>query len=147
MAKKFAATLIAGLCFCVAAMAAPSTTGIVATPPQPSWAMLSLDQKIALSPLGNEWDGLDNVQRKKWLYIAERYKRMTPAERERLQDRMRDWALLTPQQRLAAREKFKEFNELPPEEKETVKQKWQEYRQQRDAVNAPAAPANTEGTQ
>lgn len=140
MAKKLAAALIAGFCIGTGALAAPSATGVVATPPQPSWMMLSLEQKIALSPLGNEWDNLDNAQRKKWLYIAERFKQMPPAERERLQDKMRDWALLTPQQRLAAREKFKEFNELPPEKKEAVKQKWQEYRQQREAGTQPPAP-------
>ena len=132
MAKKLARALIAALCIGAAAHATPTSTAVIATPPQPSWANLSVEQKTILSPLGNEWDRLDNTRRKKWLAIAERYKRMTPAEQTRLQDKMRDWAMLSPEQRLAARERFKEFNQLPPEERENVKQKWQEYRQQKD---------------
>ena len=150
MAKKLAGALIAGICIGAAAHAAPSSSEIIATPPQPSWASLSVEQKTILSPLGNEWDKLDNTRRKKWLSIAERYKRMTPVEQERLQDKMRDWAMLTPEQRLAARERFVEFNQLPPAEKENVKQKWQEYRQikeeekRRAAEPEPAPPAPAE---
>ncbi len=151
MAKKLAGALIAALCIGAAAHATPTSTAVIATPPQPSWANLSVEQKTILSPLGNEWDRLDNTRRKKWLAIAERYKRMTPAEQTRLQDKMRDWAMLSPEQRLAARERFKEFNQLPPEERENVKQKWQEYRQQKDEeqrrkaepAGGDTVPANT----
>ena len=107
--------------------AEPPTTAVIGTPPQPGWSLLNPQQKTILAPLAAEWDKLDNVRRKKWLGIAERYPAMKPEEQQRVQDRMREWATLTPEQRAKARDTYKEFNQLPPEQKQTVKQKWEAY--------------------
>ncbi len=70
---------------------------------------------------------MENVRRKKWLGIAERYPTMKPEEQVRMQERMREWARLTPEQRAKVRDTYKDFNQLPPEQKQTVKQKWEAY--------------------
>lgn len=103
------------------------TTAIIGTPPQPGWNLLSTQQKIILAPLASEWDKMENIRRKKWLGIAERFPKMTPDEQARVQLRMREWASLTPQQRSKARDSYKEFNQLAPEKKQALKQKWEAY--------------------
>lgn len=113
------------LCLALAApvYAAPPTSVIIGTPPQPTWSQLTPQQKSALAPLVKDWDNMENVRRKKWLGIAERYPTMKPEE----QVRMREWARLTPEQRAKVRDTYKDFNQLPPEQKQTVKQKWEAY--------------------
>ena len=106
-------------------IATPAVAAV--TPSQPTWAQLTPAQKQILAPLASDWDKLDNVRRKKWLGIVERYGRMSPQEQERVQDRMRAWVRLTPQERRDARSKFNTLQQLPPEKKEVVLQKWQEY--------------------
>lgn len=138
------------------AWADPPTTAIIGTPPQPNWNQLNVDQKVVLAPLGNEWDQMEHVRRKKWLLIAERFSKMKPDEQRRVQDRMREWALMTPEQRNKVRDSYKEFAQLPPEQKQAVKQKWETYsslpeeekakakeaaKANRDAANAGTPPA------
>lgn len=128
MAKR---RLLAGLILSIAlggpVHAQAPTTAIIGTPPQPGWSLLSTQQKIILAPLAGEWDSMENIRRKKWLGIAERFPRMTPDEQARVQLRMREWAGLTPQQRSKARDSYKEFNQLAPEKKQALKQKWEAY--------------------
>ena len=122
---------IGGIILCLAltapVAAQPPTTVVIGTPPQPGWSLLSTQQQSILAPLAAEWDKLDNIRRKKWLGIAERYPAMKPEEQRRMQDRMREWASLTPEQRAKARDSYKEFNQLPLEQKQAVKQKWEAY--------------------
>ncbi len=70
---------------------------------------------------------MENVRRKKWLGIADRYPIMKSDEQQRMQDRMREWASLTPEQRSKVRDTYKDFNQLPAEQKKLVKQKWEAY--------------------
>jgi hypothetical protein len=93
----------------------------------PSWLQLSSEQQQVLAPLSTEWDKLDDFGRKKWLGIAKRFPAMKPDEQQRVQARMREWAMLTPQQRRLARENFKNIEKLPPEKKQTVRENWDEY--------------------
>lgn len=103
------------------------TTAVIGTPPQPGWSLLSTQQKIILAPLASEWDKLENIRRKKWLGIAERFPKMSQEEQSRVQVRMHEWAKLTPEQRAKARDSYKEFNQLTPEKKQALKQKWEAY--------------------
>lgn len=107
--------------------AQPPTTAVIGTPPQPGWNVLNAQQKAILTPLAAEWDKMDNVRRKKWLGIAERYPGIKPEEQRRIQERMREWASLSPEQRAKVRDSYREFNQLPSEQKQTVKQKWEAY--------------------
>mgnify|MGYP000854583980 CR=1 FL=1 len=124
MVKKLAGVVALALCLSAPIQAATNPV-VIATPPQPTWTALSQEQQAILAPLAP----MENYRRKKWLGIAQRYKSMSPAEQQRLQEKMQDWARLTPQQRLEAREKYKEFSQMAPEEKAAVKQKWQDYKQ------------------
>lgn len=125
--RRHISAVILGLVLAAPLAAQPPTTAVIGTPPQPGWSLLSAQQKATLAPLARDWDDLDNIRRKKWLGIAERYPRMNPEEQRRMQDRMREWASLTPEQRAKARDSYKEFNQLPLEQKQAVKQKWEAY--------------------
>lgn len=125
--RRYIGGVILSLALAGPLAAQPPTTAVIGTPPQPGWSLLSTQQKAVLTPLAMEWDKLDNIHRKKWLGIAERYPTMNPDEQRRVQDRMREWATLTPEQRAKVRDSYKEFNQLPSEQKQTVKQKWEAY--------------------
>jgi len=119
--------VILSLLLANALAAEPPTTAVIGTPPQPGWNSLSTQQKIILGPLAGEWDKMENIRRKKWVGIADRYPVLTPDEQRRMKDRMREWANLTPEQRAKARDGYKEFNQLPAEQKQVVMQKWEAY--------------------
>lgn len=125
--RRFFAGLTLSLALAGPLQAAPPTTAILGTPPQPGWGLLSTQQKIILAPLVGEWDQMENIRRKKWLGIAERFPKMTADEQARVQDRMREWASLTPDQRSKVRGSYKEFNQLDTEKKLAVKKKWEAY--------------------
>jgi hypothetical protein len=117
------------LCFALTTVIAvePPTTAVIGTPPQPSWSQLKPQQKDILAPLSGDWDKMDSIHRKKWLGIADRYPGMKAEERQRMQDRMREWAGLSPEQRAKVRSSYKDFNQLPAEQKQLIKQKWDAY--------------------
>ncbi|MGB2904367.1 MAG: DUF3106 domain-containing protein [Candidatus Dechloromonas phosphoritropha] len=125
--RRHISAVILGLVLAAPLAAQPPTTAVIGTPPQPGWSLLSAQQKATLAPLARDWDDLDNIRRKKWLGIAERYPAMKPDEQRRMQERMREWANLTPEQRAKVRDTYKEFNQLPSEQKQTVKQKWEAF--------------------
>lgn len=123
---------LGGVILCLALIASTAaadlpTTVIIGTLPQPAWSELTTQQKIILAPLANEWEKIENVRKKKWLGIADRYPSMKSDEQLRTQERMREWARLTPDQRAKVRDTYKDFNQLPPEQKRVVKQKWEAY--------------------
>ena len=97
---------------------------------EPVWEELKSQQKEALAPLEQEWNGMDSVKKKKWLGIAKRYPHMTPEEQHRTQLQMRDWYSLTPEQRELVREKYKTIKKLPPEKRQEIKRKWREHEHQ-----------------
>ena len=125
--KSVRTGLIIGLAMAGPLHAEPPTTAVLGTPPQPGWSLLSTPQKIILAPLAGDWDQMDNLRRKKWLGIAERFPKMTPDEQGRIQERMREWAALTPAQRAKVRDSYKEFNQLDADKKKAVKDKWTAY--------------------
>ncbi len=100
-----------------------------ATLEKPLWAELSAAQKLALSPLQHEWDGMPGLRKKKWLEIAQRYATLKPEEQARMQERMREWVKLTPEQRMAARENYAKTHKLNAEQKSV---QWQQYQQLSD---------------
>lgn len=116
-----------GLLLNIAIAAEPPTTAVIGTPPQPAWAQLNTQQKAILAPLAKDWDSLENIRKKKWLGIAERYPAMKQDDQQRMQDRMREWVGLSPTERSKVRDTYKDFKQLPAEQKQVVKQKWQAY--------------------
>ena len=99
--RRFLGRLTLLLALSLPAQAQVPATAVIGTPPQPGWSQLTAPQKAVLAPLARDWDGLDNIQRRKWLGIVERYPGMKPEEQQRMQERMREWAALTPEQRAA----------------------------------------------
>ena len=80
------------------------------TPPRPAadatlsgtaWPALTSQQQSALAPLKSDWHNIDATRRQKWLEIAARLQSLPPAERQRIQDRMSEWARMTPDERVA----------------------------------------------
>lgn len=126
-ARRLIVGLIIGLALAGPLRAEPPATAVLGTPPQPGWSLLSTPQKIILAPLAGDWDQMDNLRRKKWLGIAERFPKMSPDEQRRIQARMSEWAALTPAQRAKVRDSYKEFNQLDADKKKAVKDKWTAY--------------------
>lgn len=156
MAETRLAAVIFASILATSGWASTSSPSLVATPPQPIWSELTVQQKIILAPLSNDWDSLAYYRQKKWLGIAARFPSMKPEEQRRIQVQMQKWGKLTPEQRQLARENFITANQLPPEKKQELKLKWEEYsnlpedikdklKQQaaRDALPKPNRPTAT----
>lgn len=96
---------------------------------KPYWSSLSPQQKLTLAPLASEWDKMDEIHKRKWLEIANKYASMKPDEQVRVRERMQAWVKLTPEQRMQARENFASTKQIKPEQKSA---QWQEYQQLSD---------------
>ena len=135
MAKKHGAAIILsifgtiGSCAPISAWAAAPIPSLMATAPQPSWSELTVEQKIVLAPLSDDWDSLESYRQKKWLSIAARFASMSALEQGRIQSQMQTWGKLAPDERELARRNFLTANQLPSEEKQALRQKWLEYSQ------------------
>ena len=127
MAKKYLAAVALSIFLTVSGWAATPSPSLIATASQPMWSELSVQQKIILAPLSDDWDSMESFRQKKWLGIIDRFSAMTPAEQRRVQGQMQEWGKLTAEQRQLARENFKTVNQLPVEKKQELKQKWEEY--------------------
>jgi hypothetical protein len=139
---KTLVALITSLCIAFSAVAAQSKPEAKKVA-KPAWTELTPAQQQVLAPVQGEWEQLDTTRRKKWVSIANRYPTMKPAEQERLQKRMQEWAKLTPAERKVAREKYQTLKKQPPQKRDEVKRRWEEYEQSRTPAPAPA-PVNIE---
>src|SRR5450830_887411 len=113
-----------------AATPAPSTPtpSKVAKKPdsKPTWNELTPAQQHALAPLAGEWNKMEFNRKEKWLVIGNKFATMTPAEQDRMQERMRDWIKLTPAQRRSVRESYTRARKLDADKKSA---QWKEYQQ------------------
>ena len=91
-----------------------------------AWQDLTPAEQEALTPLAGEWAKLDTTRKTKWLVIADRFPQMQEAERQRTQDRMREWVRLTPDQRRVARDTYLRAHALPPEKRAELLAKYQQ---------------------
>jgi hypothetical protein len=127
MAKTRLVAIIVACLFATSGWSETTSPSLVATAPQPKWSDLTVQQKIVLAPLADDWDSLEYYRQKKWLGIVARFPVMAPEEQRRIQGQMQEWGKLTSEQRQMARENFKAANQLPAEKKQELKQKWEEY--------------------
>ncbi|BDB23569.1 hypothetical protein Tamer19_64840 [Cupriavidus sp. TA19] len=130
--RRLAALLLAmsgaatGWCLLPAAAHAQAASGAsAAASARPAWSELSPVNQRILAPLQPLWDTLPELNRRKWLRIAERYPKFSPAEQARLQTRMDEWVKMTPQQRRLARENYQITRALPAEKKAEAWDKYQ----------------------
>lgn len=108
----------------------------------PGWASLSAQQRSVLAPLQRDWHSIDASRRAKWLEVAARFPAMPAEERQRVQERMADWARMTPSERGRARLTFQESKQLTREQKQ---ERWEAYQalpdEERQALAERARPA------
>ena len=103
--------------------ARPTLSAPVA-PVRPAWTELTKAQQQALLPLSTRWSEISEAQRRKWIALSQNFDRLLPDEREKLHNRMTDWASLSVQQRNQARLNFAATNKLAPDDK---KAQWEAY--------------------
>lgn len=113
-------------CCTLVSLAQPATGPTPAAQPQGSgdWKHLKAHEKRALAPLATEWGQLTEVQRGKWLLIAQQFDQLPATEQQVMQQRMKSWVALSPAKRNQARLNFNLLQNLPKEEK---KSRWDEY--------------------
>ncbi len=108
----------------------------------PGWATLSVQQRQVLGPLQRDWHTIDAPRKAKWLEVAARFPSMPAEERQRVQERMADWARMTPAERGRARLTFQESKQLTREQKQ---ERWEAYKalpdDKRQALAERAKPA------
>jgi len=108
----------------------------------PRWQVLKPAEQQALSPLQKEWAGIGAERKKKWLEVAARLPSLSQGERERIQERMAEWARLSPEERGRARLQFQEVRQLSPQDRQ---ERWEAYRalpeDQKKALAAKASSA------
>lgn len=89
-----------------------------------NWASLSTAQRAALAPLEKEWPKLDGNSQEKWLALANRFPSMSPADRERVQTRMTEWAHTPAAERGKARLRYQRAKDISPQERQA---QWAAY--------------------
>jgi len=94
----------------------PARSAPVATVSGPAWS--------ELSPLKKDWSQIDATRKQKWLEIAARFPSMPAEERQRIQDRMNEWARMTPDERGRARLQFQEARQISPQQRQ---ERWDAY--------------------
>ena len=133
---------------CSASVSAVQAVGAASGQDGMSWQKLSGEQREALAPLQNEWPGLDAQRKQKWLEIADRYKKLSPAERSRISQRMTEWSRLTPAERGEVRLRYEEAKQLPENDRSA---RWRDYQNLSDqeksrlAEQAASSAAPTAG--
>jgi len=90
----------------------------------PGWGSLTNEQRTVLAPLQSDWASIDAPRKTKWLDLAARYPKMPPADQQRMQARMSEWARMTPQDRAQARLNFQQAKQLPNQDRQD---QWQAY--------------------
>lgn len=93
---------------------------------RPAWNDLTPSQREALAPLEGRWSGFDSARRKKWLEVAERYPSLSDEGKQRLHERMGEFADMSSQQRRTARENFKRAYELPADQRQALIQEYKD---------------------
>ncbi len=102
----------------------PSGPPTAANASGPPWVALTPAQQSALAPLKKDWQAIDATRKQKWLEIAARLPSLPPEERQRIQERMTEWARMTPEERGRARLQFQEARQISPQERQA---RWDAY--------------------
>lgn len=102
----------------------------------PAWIELDPQQRQSLQPLQKDWVNFDTASKRKWIELAARVPSMSPEERDRVQQRMREWAELSVAQRRQARIAFQDTRKLGAGDE--LPTRWQQYQElsaeQREAL-------------
>lgn len=136
---------IAALAVAIAGLARAAEAPPVDRPP--TWASLTPQQRQVLAPLQRDWTTIDAERKQKWIEVARRFPAMPDAERQRVQERMAEWARLTPAERGRARLQFQQSRQIPAEDRQA---RWEAYKalpdEQRQELARRAKPASAPGS-
>ncbi|QWD95754.1 DUF3106 domain-containing protein [Polynucleobacter sp. MG-6-Vaara-E2] len=132
------------------------TTAIPLKAPDGTWDGLNPAQQKILAPLESDWDYMLPDSRKKWIYIANFYPKMSAQDQERLQSRMTSWSNLSQKDRRIARENYLASLKFPAEKKAEAWSAYQklsdeqkkkladmEAKKKPNAINAPTLQQHT----
>jgi hypothetical protein len=124
--------------------------------PDGTWEGLSPAQQKVLAPLESDWDYMLPDSRKKWIYVANIYPKMSTSDQERLQSRMTSWSNLSQKDRRIARENYLISLKFPAEKKAEAWSAYQklsdeqkkklaemEAKKKPNAINAPTLQQHT----
>ena len=126
MARQIAQLILAALLALVATLASANDLRT----PQTPWSSLSPEQKRILGPVASDWERMPGYQQQRLMSAARQYPSLQPIQKERFEQRIRDWATMTSDQRKAARETFQGLRKLPPEKQHELRERWFERQQQ-----------------
>ena len=142
-----AATATSALAAVAASSAAPAASKPAADSGGPTWASLTGQQQQVLAPLQTDWPKITVGQKRKWMEIAVHFPSLPADERQRVQDRMAEWARLPWKDRAQARMTFQEAKQLTPQERQA---RWEAYQalpeSERRALQARGMPTNERST-
>jgi hypothetical protein len=105
------------------------TSAIPVKVPDGTWEGLNSAQQKILAPLEGDWDYMLPDSRKKWIYVANMYPKMSTQDQERLQSRMTSWSNLSQKDRRIARENYLTSLKFPAEKKAEA---WSAYQKLSD---------------
>jgi hypothetical protein len=136
--------LIAVLVLCPPARLLAASNGAAVTLADaggPAWSGLNAEQRRVLSPLAPSWAGMTTEAKEKWIEMAGGFRKLPPAERQRIEQRMAQWARMSPEQRNQARLNFQRARQVPASERQA---RWEAYQalspSQKKALAERAAP-------
>ena len=92
-------------------------TNLLHKTPDGTWEGLNDSQQKILAPLEEDWNYMSPDIRKKWIYVANIYPKMSAQDQERLQSRMASWSKLSLKDRRIARENYLASLKFPAEKK------------------------------
>ena len=107
------------------------------------WTALSAAQRESLAPLADTWNAFSDTRKRKWIAIANSLPNLSPEERQKLRERMEDWAKLSRRDREQARLNFAQSKTIS---KADLAANWEAYQalsteeRQRLAALAPQKP-------
>ncbi len=107
------------------------TTAAAQTPATPAatlpeWDQLTPQQReVLVAPLRDRWNS-DAGSRQRMLDHAQRWKDMSPQQREQARKGMRRFERMNPEQREQARALFMRMRGMPPEQREQLRQQWKQ---------------------
>ena len=119
MARK-----IRGLIAALALAAASAATAADPNTPQVPWSSLSPEQQRILGPVGAEWDRMPGFYQRRLIGAARQYPSLQPIQKDRFDQRLREWSAMTPEQRRSARETYQGLRKLPPEKQHELRERW-----------------------
>jgi len=125
---------------------APAQPAVAMAEQGPRWSALTPAQRLALAPLQQDWHTIDASRKQKWLQVAGRMPSMSADERQRIGERMAEWARMTPQERGRARLQFLEAKQIPAEDRAA---RWEAYQalpaERREALASKATEPAAKG--